>query len=137
MQLLPDYFAHTLDTKLISKKMAYCAYMPIQMGKYNDLKEAFRYNKMPIDWNTGMIEQAKSFGFGKIGLAHETGDWEIHDDFIAYKIVGEYSQMRTAYRKIKQDYPTSENFYNVYLTDPNVTKVEENITYIVFQIQQP
>ena len=136
MQLLPDYFIHTIDAKFISKKMAYCIYMPIQMGKYNDLKEAFRYNKMPIDWTIGMIEQAKNFGYGRIGLAHETGDWTVQDEFIGYKVVWEYSQMRDAYKKIKKDYPHSRNFYNVYLTDPNITPVEENITYIVFQTQQ-
>ena len=83
-----------------------------------------------------MIEQAKYFGFGKIGLTHETGDWEIVGDFIAYKIVGDYNQMRSAYRKIQKDYPKAQNFYNVYLTDPNITKMEENITYIIFQVQE-
>lgn len=111
--------------------------MPIQMSKYDQIKQEFTSK----NWDScmgpdgvGMIEQAKAFGFGRIGLVHETGDWKIDSEFIAYKIIGEYKQMRTAYKKIMTDYPNASNFLNLYRTDPNITKMEDNITYILFHI---
>jgi hypothetical protein len=111
-------------------------YMPVQMSKYNELKDDFRKNNMPINWEIGMIEQASLFGFGTIGLENASGSWKIEEEFVTYKVIGDYKQMKDAYSKIRKDYPKSCNFYNLYLTDPNITKMEENITYIMFQVQE-
>lgn len=136
MNLLPDYFLHRIEARFVSKKMFYCVYMPVQMSKYNELKDDFRKNNLPINWEMGMIEKACVLGFWTIGLTHESGDWNIEEEFIAYKLIWDYSQMKDTYAKIRKDYPKSCNFYNLYLTDPNITKMEENITYIMFQVQE-
>ena len=72
-------------------------------------------------------------GFGKIGLTHESGDWIVKDEFVAYKLVGDYAKMKDIYQQIMKDFPSASGFYNLYLTDPNVTPIAENITYILFK----
>jgi hypothetical protein len=133
--LLPGYFIHTIHDVFVTKKMFYFMYMPAQMRKYNDLKNEFKEKGYAINWNTGMLEKASLCGFGWIGLTHEKGDKKMAEDFIAYEIIGPYSQMRDAYKKIRKDYPSACNFYNVYLTDANITKKEENKTRIIFKIK--
>lgn len=63
MNLLPDYFLHRIEARFVSKKMFYCVYMPVQMSKYNELKDDFRKNNLPINWEMGMIEKACVLGF--------------------------------------------------------------------------
>jgi hypothetical protein len=82
-----------------------------------------------------MLEHATLQGNGWIGLAHPEGDLHISQDFIAYEITGDYSQMKDAYAKIMQDYPQAEDYYNLYITDPSVTPMEENRTRILVQVK--
>ena len=81
-----------------------------------------------------MIEHATLQGNGWIGLAHPEGDMHISQDFIAYEIIGDYSQMKEAYANIMQDYPQAKDYYNLYLTDPALTPMEQNRTWILLQV---
>jgi hypothetical protein len=58
----------------------------------------------------------------------------ISQDFIAYEIVGDYRQMKDIYAKIMQDYPEAKDYYNLYLTDPSMTPMEENRTWILILV---
>jgi len=82
-----------------------------------------------------MIEKSVMFGFGGwLGLSAPDGDKEINKDFVAYRIIGDYSQIKSAYQKVMKDYPKIKELYTLYLTDPSVTKKEENITLILIDL---
>ena len=128
-----NYFKHSVDARFVSKKLFFWFWKPVQMAKYDELKTEFRAKSWGIDFGIGMIEQATMIGFGKIGLTHESGDWIVKDEFVAYKLVGDYAKMKDIYQQIMKDFPSASGFYNLYLTDPNVTQIAENITYILFK----
>ncbi len=132
---LPEgYFPHTINTKFQSMKALFVMYMPVPMSIYSAVKESIVSQGLEVDWKTGMIESSKMMWFGWIGLPHAYGDKVIKDDFIAYKVVGDYKWLKNAYKKVMTDFPKAHTFYNLYLTDPSVTKMEDNITYIVFKV---
>ena len=81
-----------------------------------------------------MIEHATLQGNGWIGLAHPQGDTHISQDFIAYEIIGDYAQMKDVYAKIMQDYSQATDYYNLYLTDPAETPMEQNRTWILVKV---
>jgi hypothetical protein len=130
-----QYFKHTINDKFVTLKTFYIMWMPVQMNKYDELKNNFATANKQINWQTGMLEKAKAFGFGWIGLKDKDGDKEINQEFLAYKIIGDYKQMKDAYSKIMKDYKNIDQMYNLYLTDPKTTKIEENITYILFNLK--
>jgi hypothetical protein len=135
IDLKQGYFTHKINARFATLKPFYIMWMPMQMAKYEQLKNSFVQKKQEIDWSVGMIEKAKMFGFGWIGLSDKDGEEEVNQEFLAYKLVGDYKQMKVAYSKIMKDYPNIKEMYNLYLTDLNQTKPEENITYILFNLK--
>ena len=133
-ELLLWYFAYTIDTTFITKPMAFENFMPVNMKDYTTFKEEFNQEYGVINRENGMLEHATFQWNGWIGLAHPKGDTHIKQDFIAYEIIGDYGQMKDAYTKIMQDYPQAKDYYNLYLTDPATTPMEENRTWILIQI---
>lgn len=133
LEIKVGYFLHKLNSNFVTKKVFYFLYMPVPMSKYEELKNDFTSAGKNINWTIGMIEKPKMFGYSWIGLSDVTGDTKIEGDFVAYKMVGNYTQFKSAWKKIMNDYPKMTEAYHLYLTDPNVTKMEENITYIVFR----
>jgi hypothetical protein len=129
------YEPYTINTKFKTIKPFYFMYMPVPMSKYEDLKNIFKKENREIDFKIGMLEKSVMFGFGGwLGLAAVDGDKEIDQDFVAYRIVGDYSQIKTAYQKVMKDYPKAKELYSLYLTDPNITKKEENVTLILIEL---
>jgi hypothetical protein len=136
--LKPGYFTHRIDTTFITVPSFYLWYMPIPMSMYESFKKKVAQMGIIIDWSVGMLESPRKFGFGWIGVPYATttsSSVSIAKDFIAYKIVGDYKQMKDAYKKIMMDYPNILESYHLYLTDPNVTAMENNITYILFTLK--
>ena len=133
LQLKDGYFIHHVDASFITKNLFYILHMPIQMKKYEELKNEVKNQGKTIDWTVGMIEKSKMFGMGWIGLADPAGTVKVEGDFIAYKMIGDYKQFKNVWKKIMTDYPKITEAYHIYMTDPNVTKMEENITYIIFK----
>jgi hypothetical protein len=133
LELKDGYFTHPLDHHFTSKSMPYALYMPLAKGRYSDIKSEFRNAKKDINWSVGMIEAPKMFGLGWIGLEEKNGDKYVSGEFIGYKIVGDYAQFRYVWKKIMTDYPKISEAYHLYMTDPDVTAMEENITYIIFR----
>ena len=129
------YELYTINAKFKTIKPFYFIFMPVPVSKYDELKNNFKKENRLIDFKTGMIEKSVMFGFGGwIGLAALDGDKEINQDFVAYRIVGDYSQIKSAYQKVTKDYPRAKQFYSLYLTDPSVTKKEDNITLILMEV---
>ena len=114
--------------------MAFEHFMPVNMGDYTTFKEEFSQQYGGIDRESGMLEHATLQGNGWIWLAHPKGNLHISQDFIAYEIIGDYGQMKDAYAKIMQDYPQANDYYNLYLTDPSVTPMEKNRTWILVKV---
>ncbi len=135
VEIKNGYFKHSISSCFVTRPMLFIYYMPIMMWAYNSLKNYFIKHNYNIDWSIGMLERPKMFGFGYIGLSHTSGDRIINGEFIAYKMVGDYRNFKRVYNKIMSDYPHSRDFYHQYLTDPSVTKIENNITYILFKIR--
>ncbi|MDR2541745.1 MAG: hypothetical protein LBD11_08675 [Candidatus Peribacteria bacterium] len=132
--LLPGYFSHHINAHFVSEKMFYMMYMPMQKKKYETFTKAFKKKYGEVKWNTGMIEHGVRFGNGRIGFEHPSGDKSINQEFIAYKMLGDYKQMGEVYKKIMKDYPKAKDFYTLYLTDPRETPVDENKTRILIQL---
>jgi hypothetical protein len=129
------YEPYTINTKFKTIKPFYFMYMPVPMSKYEDLKNIFKKGNREIDFTVGMIEKSVMFGFGGwIGLAAQDGDKEINQDFVAYRITGDYSQIKSAYQKVMKDYPQAKQLYSLYLTDPSTTKMDENVTLILIEL---
>ena len=133
-EILPWYFAYRIDTNFVTKPMAFENYIPVDMNTYIALKQEFTEKYGTIDRESWMIEHATLQGNGWIGLAHPEGDTHIHQDFIAYEIIWDYSKMQDAYSKIMQDYPQAKDYYNLYLTDPQTTLMEQNRTWILIEV---
>jgi hypothetical protein len=137
LQLKDGYFKHVIKENFLTKSLFFFRFMPLQMNKYEELKKEYQTN-----WKVGMIEKATLVGNGWIGVQIKSEDKQltsykhrvkhIDEEFLAYKIIGDYSQLREVYGKIMKDYPQVKNYYNLYLTDPKITKKEENIAYILF-----
>ena len=129
------YEPYTINAKFKTIKPFYFMYIPVGMSMYDELKNIFKKENREIDFKIGMIEKSVMFGFGGwIGLAAPDGDKEINQDFVAYRIVGDYSQIKNAYQKVIKDYPQAKSLYSLYLTDPSVTKKEDNITLILMEV---
>ena len=130
-ELKQGYFKYSINSKFTTRKMFFLMFIPIFKNGYQKLKqEAEKSGGM--DWSVGMIERATMFGNGWIGVPSNQGKMEINEEFYAYKVVGKYSNLREGYQKVMKDYPNAQKFYNIYITDPDVTPEAENITYIVF-----
>ena len=134
-ELLPWYFAYTINTTFITKPVAFENFMPVDIGDYAIFKQEFSEKYGNINRESWMIEHATLQGNGWIGLAHPQGDKEINQEFVAYEIKGDYAQMKDAYVKIMQDYPEAKGYYNLYLTDPMLTPMEENRTWILLEVE--
>jgi hypothetical protein len=131
--LQEGYAMHHVDATFVTKKILFFFWMPITKGRYESLKSDFVQGGKTIDWNIGMIEEPKMFGFGRIGLSHFSGDMKVQGDFISYTMKGSYSQFKDIWPKIMKDYPNIKEAYHFYQTDPTVTKEEDNITVIAFR----
>lgn len=134
LPLKDGYFIHNIDAKFTIKKAFYFFHIPIPMSIYESLKNTFKKQGKAIDLSIGMIEASKLFGIGYIGL-NDTKDGNVYlkKDFIAYKMIGDYKQFKSSWKKIMSDYPKITEAYHLYMTDPTVVKPEENITYIIFR----
>jgi hypothetical protein len=133
IEIKNGYFRHTVDACFVTRPIFFLFYYPVTMWVYTSIKNYFVGNNYIIDWSVGMIEKPRKFGLGYAGLAHTSGDRIINGTFIAYKVVGDYNQLKGAYRKIMNDYKNSYDFYQLYLTDPKTTDKQKNITYILFK----
>lgn len=133
-QIKEWYFEFDVNAKFMTKSMFYLMHIPMQMGNYTKLRDSAKSKWIDFDNCIGMIESAKAFWFGWIGMESSEGDKEVKGNFIAYEMVWDYKQMKQIYKKIMSDYPNSKNFYNLYRTNPSITPLEKNITYILFQI---
>lgn len=133
-ELLPWYFAYSINTNFVTKAMQFENFMPVHMDDYTTFKQEFDQQYGKIHRESWMIEHATLQWNWWIWLAHP--EWNIHisQDFIAYEIIGDYSQMQDAYAKIMQDYPQAKDYYNLYLTDPSITPIENNRTRILVQV---
>jgi hypothetical protein len=136
--LKPGYFSYRVNARFITVPSFYFFYMPVPMSMYESFKKKLTNMGITIDWSIGMIESPRKFGMGWLGVAYDhntTSSVVIEKDFIAYKMLGDYKQMRDVYKKIKIDYPNILESYHLYLTDPKITKMEDNITYILFTLK--
>ncbi len=128
-----DYKIIHLNEEYCTKKGFYLLYRPINVP-YEKFKEIIPFSK-----NQYMIESAKAFGNGWIGMKKPKdydGDLEIKilkGDFLALEFVGPYKNMGVAYRKIMKDNKSARNFYNMYLNDPSEVDESEYRTQILFQ----
>ena len=138
INLKPGYFTHRINSTFITAPSFYLWYIPIPMSVYELFKKKISQMGIIIDWSVGMLESPRKFGFGWLGVPYQnqtSSSVAISKDFIAYKLVGDYKQMKDIYKKIMTDYPTILESYHLYLTDPNITKIEDNITYILFTLK--
>jgi hypothetical protein len=136
--LKPGYFSHRINAQFITVPSFYFFYMPVPMSMYESFKKKLVNMGITIDWSVGMIESPRKFGYGWLGVPYQnqtSSSITVSQDFIAYKIIGDYKQMKNAYKKIMTDYPDILESYNLYLTDPNVTPLSDNVTYILFRLK--
>ncbi len=136
--LKPGYFSHRINAQFITVPSFYFFYIPVPMSMYESFKKKLVNMGITIDWSIGMIESPRKFGYGWLGVPYQnqtSSSITVSQDFIAYKIIGDYKQMKNAYKKIMTDYPDILESYNLYLTDPNVTPLSDNVTYILFRLK--
>lgn len=134
-ELLSWYFAYSINTTFVTKPMEFENFMPVNMADYTAFKAEFEQRYGNIDRESWMLEHATLQWNGWIGLAHPEGDLHVSKDFIAYEIIGNYTQMKEVYVKILQDYPQAKDYYNLYLSDPAKTPMEKNRTWILIQME--
>lgn len=133
-KLLPGYFRYSINQKFVSKKWFYRIYEPVQTNKYEELTQEFTKQNIYIDRSKGMLEAAPLMWFGKVWLAHDDWDREVKWEFLGYKLTWDHKQIKNTYVKIATQYPSSHNFYNIHLSDPQNTPNTKNQTIIIFQI---
>jgi hypothetical protein len=131
--LKEGYARFTMNVHFVTKKSFFFFWMLIPMKKYSEFKKEFQGTGKVIDWSVGMVEKPKMFGASFIGLPDPKGDLLIEGDFVAYKMVGDYRQFKKVWKKIMTDYPNIKEAYHLYQTNPDVTKMEENVTLIIFR----
>jgi len=134
--LLPikdGYTTFTINTRFTTKKSFFFLWMLVPMKKYGEFKKEFQDSGKTIDWSVGMIEKPKMIGTSFIGLPDPKGDVLVEGDFVSYKMVGDYRQFKSVWKKIMTDYPVIKEAYHLYQTNPDVTKMEENVTMIIFR----
>ena len=133
LEIKPTYEHYTLDQSFTTKKLFFLLYFPVPVSAYQKFKNEYLAKGNTIDWNIGMIEEPKLLGNSWMGLADVNGNKKVSGDFVAYKMVGDYKQFRTVWPQIMKDYPKIKEGYHIYKTDPAITKMEDNITYIIFR----
>jgi hypothetical protein len=133
IEIKAGYESYTIDQAFTSKKLFFLFYSPIPKSAYDVFKKEYAASGKSIDWSVGMIEEPQLFGMSWMGLPDASGDKKIQGEFVAFKMVGDYSQFKTVWTKIMKDYPKLKEGYHIYKTDPSVTKTEDNVTYIIFR----
>lgn len=132
LDIKDGYEKYSLNQTFFTKKVFMFFWKPVRMSVYEDIKNLFTSQNKELNIESiGMLEEPKFIGFGRVGLADPAGNTAISGDFIAYKMVGAYTQFKPAWMKIMKDYPKLKEGYHLYKTDPTKTKEEENITYIL------
>jgi hypothetical protein len=136
--LLPGYTILKLNHNFAIRNGLFVGFAPI-LVPYNSLNSAAIDNNLN-PFRVGVIEKAASFGLGWIGVYDQYNTLKLNHktvtgNYFAFEYVGKYSELRQAYQKVMQDYPTAYDFYNLYKNDPKTTKPKDLKTLIAFKIK--
>lgn len=136
-----DYEEINISGTFYTLSSFYFFYFPIKLP-FQTLEDKIEINKIETFEKgfNGILEKPRGFGFGWVGVQIKD-DYQIskrikkvEDDFYYFEHTGTRSSIGETYKKIIQTNTTANNFYNLYLTDPNNTKGDEMRIWVLFKL---